>query len=166
MRLSTLVRPALLLSIAATIAIAPDVRAQSQTAAASVRDSTKAVLVRQLLKEVRAVEMSVTALETSLPAQRAANPRIPGVFWDRFAALARARAPQLEDVLAAVYDRHFTVDELRQLLAFYRSPIGRKMLDEQPGILRESFAAGQQWGQKIGAEVGEQLAAEGVRIQP
>ena len=165
MRLSTSVRLALLLSLAATMVIAPDVRAQSQ-ASAVVRDSSKAALVRQLLKEIHAVDMSLTAIETSLPAQRAANPRIPAVFWDRFAALARSRAPQLEDILAAVYDRHFTADELRQLLAFYRSPIGRKMLSEQPGILRESMAAGQQWGQKVGAEVGEQLAAEGIRIQP
>jgi hypothetical protein len=166
MRLSLLVRPALLLSLAATITIAPDARGQSQTATATGRDSSKALLVRQLLREIHAVDMSVTAMEASLPAQRAANPRIPAVFWDRFAALARARAPQLEDVLATVYDHHFTADELRQLLAFYRSPIGRKMLEEQPGILRESMAAGQQWGQKVGAEVGEQLAAEGVRIQP
>jgi hypothetical protein len=131
-----------------------------------VRDTAKVTLIRQLLNEVHAVDMAVTAMETSLPAQRAANPRIPAVFWDRFAALARSRAPQLGDVLLVVYDRHFSTDELRQLLAFYRSPIGRKLLDAQPGILRESMAAGQEWGQKVGAEVADQLAAEGIRIQP
>lgn len=163
MRLSSL-RRAPLIGLVATIMIHRDVHAQAQTA--TVGDSAKAAVIHQLLNEVHAVDLAVTAMETSLPAQRAANPRIPAVFWDRFAALARSRASQLEDVLLVVYDRHFTTDELRQLLSFYRSPIGRKMLDAQPAILRESMAAGQLWGQKVGAEVAEQLAAEGIRIQP
>lgn len=164
MRPSSLLRPALLIGLVVTVAIPRAVHAQ--TPSATVSDSAKATLIRQLLKEVHATDMAVTAMETSLPAQRAANPRIPAVFWDRFAALARTRAPQLEDILLVVYDRHFSTDELRQLLAFYRSPIGRKMLDAQPAILRESMVAGQQWGQKVGAEVAEQLAAEGIRIAP
>jgi uncharacterized protein len=130
------------------------------------RDSAKAALIRQLIKELRAVDMAVTAMETSLPAQRAANPRIPAVFWDRFETLARARVGQLGDLIAVVYDRHFTADELRQILVFYRSPIGRKLLDTQPALLRESMLAGQEWGQRLGAEVAQQLAAEGIKIEP
>jgi hypothetical protein len=40
----------------------------------------------------------------------------------------------------AIYARHFTVAELRQLIAFYRTPIGAKVLHEMPQVTTE-FAA-------------------------
>jgi uncharacterized protein len=40
----------------------------------------------------------------------------------------------------AIYARHFTVAELRQLIAFYRTPIGVKVLHEMPQVTGE-FAA-------------------------
>ena len=41
----------------------------------------------------------------------------------------------------AVYARHFTVDELRQLAAFYQTPVGAKALRELPNVMSEFFAA-------------------------
>jgi hypothetical protein len=165
MRKSSRPRRTILLAALATMVVPGLVGAQAAPSA-SPKDSAKAALIRQVLKEVRAADMAVTAMETSLPAQRAANPRIPAVFWDRFATLAHARVGQLEDILTVVYDRHFNTDELRQILAFYRSPIGHKLLDAQPAIMRESMLAGQEWGQRLGAEVAQQLAAEGIKIEP
>ena len=37
----------------------------------------------------------------------------------------------------AVYARHFTVDELRAMLAFYKSPVGRKALETMPTVMTE-----------------------------
>lgn len=130
------------------------------------RDSAKVAIIRQLLKQMHAVDVAVSAMELQIPAQRAANPQIPTVFWDRFMTLVHGRANDLENVYVVIYDRHFTTDELRQLIAFYQTPVGRKLLDKQPMILKESMMAGQQWGQKIGSDVAQQLSAEGVRFQP
>jgi hypothetical protein len=165
MRKSSRPRRTILLAALAMMVVPALLGAQASPSG-SPKDSAKSALIRQLLKEVRAADMAVTAMETSLPAQRAANPRIPAVFWDRFATLAHARVGQLEDILTVVYDRHFTTDELRQILAFYRSPIGHKLLDAQPSIMRESMLAGQEWGQRLGVEVAQQLAAEGIKIEP
>ena len=105
-------------------------------------------------------------MESGVAAQRQANPRIPAVFWDRFMAQARAHRGDLEDMVIVVYDHHFSTAEVRQLLAFYRTPVGQKMLVEQPALFQESMAAGKEWGRRIGMAVGQQLAAEGVRIEP
>ena len=45
--------------------------------------------------------------------------------------------------MGPLYARHFTVDEIRQLAAFYRSPIGVKMLATMPAVMSESMALGQ-----------------------
>jgi hypothetical protein len=104
--------------------------------------------------------MMLQAMEAGTSAQRSANPAIPPVFWDRFLAAAREQKGELGAIVTQIYDRHFTVDELRQLLAFYRTPIGRKLLAEQPAITQEAMAAGQDWGRRLGFEIGQKMAAE------
>lgn len=37
----------------------------------------------------------------------------------------------------AVYARHFTADELRAMLAFYKSPVGQKALHTMPAVMSE-----------------------------
>ena len=130
------------------------------------RDPAKVALIRQLLAQTHGVDQALAAMESGVAAQRQANPRIPAVFWDRFMAQARAHRGDLEDRVIVVYDHHFSTAEVRQLLAFYRTPVGQKMLAEQPALFQESMAAGKEWGRRIGMAVGQQLAAEGVRIEP
>ncbi len=129
-------------------------------------DTAKAALVRQLLEKVHATELALRALEAGLPAQRASNPRIPAVFWDRFLVQANARRGELADMIAAVYDHQFSTDEIRQLLAFYDTPLGQKLLRTLPSLMQESMKAGQEWGTRIGIEVATQLEAEGLRLAP
>jgi Uncharacterized protein conserved in bacteria (DUF2059) len=66
----------------------------------------------------------------------------------------------------ATYDQRFSPAELRDLLAFYQSPLGLRLLDVQPDLTRDAMLAGQQWGMRIGAKIGQELAAEGIQIQP
>jgi hypothetical protein len=49
----------------------------------------KEQVIRQILDVTKAAEVMLVAMEAGLPAQRASNPSIPAVFWDRFAARAR-----------------------------------------------------------------------------
>lgn len=129
-------------------------------------DTTKIVLIRQVIAATRAADQAVLAMETALPAQRASNPRIPAVFWDRFAARVRSRRSEFVELLVPIYDQRFSSTELRDLLAFYRSPLGQRLLEVQPDLTRDAMLAGQQWGMRLGAEVGQELAAEGIQIQP
>src|SRR6202035_5141818 len=39
--------------------------------------------------------------------------------------------------IAAIYDRHFTDDEIKGLLDFYQSPLGQKVAAESPKINKE-----------------------------
>ncbi len=45
------------------------------------------------------------------------------------------------DQLVAIYDKHFTDDEIKGLLQFYGSPLGQKVAAEMPKIGRETQAA-------------------------
>lgn len=52
----------------------------------------------------------------------------------------------IEEMMAEIgplYARNYTVDELKQLSAFYRTPLGQKMLALSPRLAAESMAVGQ-----------------------
>jgi uncharacterized protein len=82
-------------------------------------------------------------------------PRVPGTFWDEF---ARGVDPdRLVDELVPVYEKHFTQDELAELVRFYESPVGRKLVEVQPQLNRDSLGAGQRFGTAITKELMAEL---------
>ena len=44
---------------------------------------------------------------------------------------------RVNDQLVALYDKHYTDDEIKSLLQFYGSPLGQKVAAESPKIFRE-----------------------------
>ena len=58
----------------------------------------------------------------------------------------------LKDDLAAIYAREYTEDELRELIRFYRSPVGRKSVAVEEKLVPE-FAA------LLERKIGEAVAA-------
>ncbi len=73
---------------------------------------------------------------------------------------ARQRVDRLADILADIYARNFSVDEIHDLIAFYQTPTGQKLLQRQPVVARESMAAGQQWGRQLVDELRQQINDE------
>jgi uncharacterized protein len=56
----------------------------------------------------------------------------------------RIQLQNLADVMKdapPIYARHFTVDELHQLIAFYQSPVGLKAMKELPQVMAEFVGA-------------------------
>jgi hypothetical protein len=74
--------------------------------------------------------------------------------------LINSRIEQFTDTMAQIYARNFTVDELRQIQAFYQSPTGQKLLDRTPAIAHESMALAQSIGQGIGNELRDRAVNE------
>jgi len=67
---------------------------------------------------------------------------------------------RLVDEIAMIYAQNFTVDEMRRVTAFYREPVGQKLLDSMPVITQQSMAAGQRFGQLIAVELQKRMVEE------
>lgn len=147
-----------------TLALSVLVRVEAQTTSDS--EARKLALIRELLEVTRAADQVVLTIESSVPMQRAANPRIPAVFWDRFLAQARVRRAEFIDSMVPLYGRSFDIADVKAMLELYKSPFGQRLLQAQPKLAQESILIGQRWGMRIGAAIGQELAAEGIQIQP
>jgi hypothetical protein len=58
---------------------------------------------------------------------------------------------------AEIYRKHFTSDDIKALLAFYRTPSGQKFLTEMPALVQESMRAGSDIMMKRVPEIMERI---------
>jgi uncharacterized protein len=61
------------------------------------------------------------------------------------------------DNAATIYASTFTVDEMRQIEAFYRLPVGQKFLHAQPAIVQQSSEAAQDISRRAAEEIRSRL---------
>ena len=52
-------------------------------------------------------------------------------------------------MVARTYARHFTEAELKDIVAFYKTPAGKKMIAQEPAAIQESLKAAQQWANEF-----------------
>lgn len=78
-------------------------------------------------------------------------------FWDELRA--EIDTATLVHKTVPIYDKHFTHEEIRELIAFYQTPLGVKLIEKLPAIAQESMAAGMEWGQEIAAKAARKLEA-------
>lgn len=71
-----------------------------------------------------------------------------------------ARQSEIVDILAMAYTRHFTEAELKEAIAFYRTPTGAKLVQDRPIIVQEAVQGIQAWGAQVNAQAIERVRAE------
>ena len=56
---------------------------------------------------------------------------------------------ELRSMLVSVYSKAFTHKKIIEMINFYNSPTGSKLLQKMPTLLEESSMVGQKWGYEI-----------------
>ena len=64
------------------------------------------------------------------------------------------REKEIGDGMAKIYANEFTEQELKDLVTFYKSPLGQKLLSTEPKAIQSSMAYMNQWAQSF-AEIGQ-----------
>lgn len=107
--------------------------------------------IRTLLKLTGAGRLAIQSMLATLEQMKVVRPEIPEAFWDTFTA--EVKEDELVDLLVPVYAAHFTRADVAQLVAFYQTPVGRKLIAETPAITAEAMAVGQAWGATLATRV-------------
>lgn len=80
----------------------------------------------------------------------------------------RTEEPKFVASVAALYGQVFTAEEMKQILAFYQTPVGQKLQSLQPELTHQMVELGHAWIGQAGeavlkADAGK-LAAQGLKI--
>jgi len=91
------------------------------------------------------------------------NPGLAKDLNDVAADLRKKLAPRFAELTNEVtqqYASRFTEQELKDVLAFYQTPAGKKLIAEQPKIADTSLKFAQDWANKLSEEVIDMMRAE------
>jgi uncharacterized protein len=128
-------------------------------AGAAGRTSSHDQAVHELFNVMGLERNAVVGATAMIDAQIQANPAIEpyrGVMVDwatRFLTWD-AMLPEM----TAIYKETFTEDEVREMIAFYRTPTGQKVLDTLPEVMQRSAGVGVSLAQKHQAELESMVA--------
>lgn len=147
----------------------------SKVAAAQVIEESLRTDIEQLMDVTGtrnlALQMMNTARQQGLDAIKAGQPNIPPralevvqQVLDEHLTKALTGPDSILAGLVAVYAKHFTQGEIRGLLAFYRTDLGKKTIAVMPALFQESAAVGDAWNARhipeLTAELERRLRAE------
>jgi hypothetical protein len=70
------------------------------------------------------------------------------------------REKEIGEGMAQVYANEFTEQELKDLVTFYKSPLGQKLLSSEPRAIQFSMSYMNQWAQTFAETINGQFRAE------
>lgn len=89
-------------------------------------------------------------------------PNVDEAYWEGFLVKYKEKVgDKLVELFTPIYQKHLTLDDLTLLVAFYESPIGRKLGTTAPLIAAEGVQIGQKLGMEIVAELQKDLKEKG-----
>ncbi len=91
------------------------------------------------------------------------NPQLSKDLTDVAAQLRTEFGPRRDELMteaAKRYAARFSEAELKDLATFFKSPLGKKMIQQEPQVLDETFSFVQQWGPRIAEEAMNRYRAE------
>src|SRR4051812_15174887 len=143
-RIATLV---LALAAAALAAAKPGHCAENR-AAASPETLAVASELFYITFDRAGTELNAQAVDLAWPGiENALRARNPGLDADKLAGLRRdferIRLQKLRDLMKdapAVYARYLSQEDMAEIIRFYRTPAGTRLMQAAPGILAEIFA--------------------------
>jgi hypothetical protein len=149
--------------------------AQNQTAASNASaagvskiDPAKEADIRRLLDVMGAkaiVRQIMDGMEKNLKPMMV-NSLPPGVYRDRLVELffqkfqSKADTQQLLDLAVPGYDKYFSDEEIKGLIAFYQTPLGQKAMQVLPNLSLELQSQGSKWGQELGRQCMVEVLSE------
>lgn len=144
---------AALCAVLGLLAVAQPASAQQPTAAAI--DSAKKILT---IKNAEAMyrPVLVGVVEQAKVTLTQANLNLQQPLQEVATQLVKEfsnRGDEVANELARRYAVAFTEQELKDLVAFYSSPLGRKTVEKEPTILQESVIFMEEWANKLSEQV-------------
>jgi hypothetical protein len=130
-------------------------------------DPTKEADIRQLIQLTGADKLAdqmMSTMEANLkPGLMNAFP--PGEYREKLVTLFFEKIHSkaivgIQQITIPAYDKYFTDEEIREMIAFYQTPIGKKAVTVMPQLMNDVLQATQSWSQQLGRESLQEVLQE------
>jgi len=94
---------------------------------------------------------------------RATLKDVPPDYWENFSR--KFSAADFLERIVPLYDKFYSLEDLRAVNEFYSSKAGQRILKTLPQIMQESMVIGEAWGKEIGERVVQDARAETLKAE-
>lgn len=126
--------------------------------------------IKKLLDVTGSLEMSKNMSEAVVnqmsQALKKARPDVPPETFDiihdevnKTISEAMVAKGGFIDLMIVLYHRYYTHEDIKGLLKFFQSPLGKKASSLGPVMSQEGFAIGQRWGESLGPIIDRRVRA-------
>lgn len=129
-----------------------------------IEDPEKINNIRKLLDITGSRSLSRKIITQLINSFKSEYPQVPAKFWDAF--VDEIKPEEMIDEYIPIYSKYFTNEEIKEIIAFYETPLGKKTLSVIPQISQESAAIGLKYGRQAAERALEKLKAEGYIRSP
>lgn len=134
-------------------------------APAAAQDGEYRQQLTKMLDKSGALASADVIMDQLIPAMKQLTAKeVPADFWDSFRAKwNRKTKDKLVEIYVPIYKKHLTLTDLKQIVAFYESPVGKKLAAATPSMTSEGMQAGQQLGMEIAQEMMQEMQQLGYK---
>jgi uncharacterized protein len=147
-------RPLAAAMLALALVIPARTAAAQQPSAAAIATAKELITVKGAAAIFQPIVVGVVERTRSILLRT--NPMLGKDLGEVAAQLRTEYAPRSAELLddaAKLYASRFTAQELKEALAFYKSPLGRKLVAEEANVIDQSMKNAQAWADKLSEEV-------------
>ena len=118
-----------------------------------------------MLEKSGALASADVIMDQLIPAMKQITIKeVPADFWDGFRVKWNRKTKEmLVEIYVPVYKKYLTLGDLKKIVAFYDSPVGKKLAAATPSMTAEGMQAGQQLGMQIAQEMIEEMQQLGYK---
>lgn len=126
------------------------------------QDSTKIKNIKTLLELTGSAKLGIQMMNNIIESYKRTYPDLQSAttFWADF-----QKEMSIEDLISRmipVYEKYYTDEDIKKLIAFYQSPVGKKVIATMPEVMQESMQIGQSWGKEISDKIANKIKEKNI----
>ncbi|HEY9401738.1 MAG TPA: DUF2059 domain-containing protein [Pyrinomonadaceae bacterium] len=119
--------------------------------------------IKRLLDLMGVIADEMKSLDPVFESLKLRFTNVPAPVWEDLKKEFKAEfTPEMFlEAYLPIYARRFSAADVKELIKFYESPAGRKLVEATPIIREEAYSVGYERGLKIGQRIQERLRVKG-----
>jgi hypothetical protein len=115
--------------------------------------------IRKLLKATNCAAMGKQLVDRMIDLMSDQSHDVPDSVWEQIRSAFDWE--KMVDLLIPVYQRHLSGNDVKDLVKFFESKLGKRFIAAQPAMLQESMSIGQLMGADVSKKIREALIEKG-----
>lgn len=132
----------------------------SATFCCFAQQTEKQANIRKFLELTGTQKMAEMMTNNMLNSIKASTKGVDSTFFAEFQK--EVKFDGLLDQLIPIYDKYYSDTEIKELLQFYQSPVGQKVIATLPAITQEAMVIGQGWGKELSEKIIRRMQEKGL----